>query len=176
MSRVGKVPVKTAGSQVSIEGQTVTVKGAKGELKLVVHENVRIKHANDEITLEPVDQSKLSRAQWGTARANLNNMVKGTKDGFTVELSMVGTGYRANVQGNILSLSLGYSHDIKYGMPKGVTAVCPVQTEIVLSGVDKQLVGQIAAEIRSFRKPEPYKGKGVKRKGEFVRRKEGKKK
>ena len=176
MSRVGKVPVKTAGAQVAVQGQNVTIKGPKGEMKLVVHENVRIKHANDEITLEPVDQTKVSRAQWGTARATLNNMVKGTKDGFTVEMNMVGTGYRANIQGNILSLSLGFSHDIKYGLPKGVTAVCPTQTEITLSGVDKQLVGQVAAEIRSFRKPEPYKGKGVKRKGEFVRRKEGKKK
>lgn len=176
MSRVGKLPIKTAGAQVKLEGQVVTIKGPKGELNFKLHRLVTAKFANDEIALTPESKSKDARMQWGTARATINNMVKGVKDGYTVKLIMQGTGYRSNVQGNILSISVGYSHEIKFGLPKGITAVCPVPTEIVISGADKQMVGQIAAEIRAFRKPEPYKGKGVRREGEYVRRKEGKKK
>ena len=176
MSRVGKYPVKTQGAQIKIDNGIVNVKGPKGELNFKLHRLVSAKFANDEVTLTPESKTKEARMQWGTARATINNMVKGVKDGYTVKLIMQGTGYRANVQGNILSLSVGYSHEIKFGLPKGITAVCPQQTEIVLSGADKQMVGQIAAEIRAFRKPEPYKGKGVRREGEYVRRKEGKKK
>ena len=176
MSRVGKLPIQTKGAAVTLAGQKVTVKGPKGELSFTLHRLVTAEFANDEIVLTPESKSKDARMQWGTARAVINNMVKGVKDGYTVEMVMQGTGYRANVQGNILSLSVGYSHEIKFGIPKGITAVCPVPTEIVISGADKQMVGQIAAEIRQYRKPEPYKGKGIRRKGEYVRRKEGKKK
>jgi large subunit ribosomal protein L6 len=176
MSRVGKLPVNTKGATVKIDGQAVTIKGPKGELNFKVHPLVNIEFANDEIVLKPVSKTSAARMQWGTARATLNNMVKGVSEGYTVELIMQGTGYRANVQGNLLSISVGYSHEVKFGLPKGITAVCPQPTEITISGADKQMVGQIAAEIRAFRKPEPYKGKGIRRKGEYVRRKEGKKK
>lgn len=176
MSRVGKLPIKTAGAQVKLEGQNITVKGPKGELSFKIHNLVAAEFANDELVLKPASKTQAAVMQWGTARAVINNMVKGVKDGYTVELVMQGTGYRANVQGNILSISVGYSHEIKFGLPKGITAVCPAPTEIVISGADKQMVGQIAAEIRQYRKPEPYKGKGIRRKGEYVRRKEGKKK
>ena len=176
MSRVGKLPIKTAGVQVKLEGQAVTVKGPKGELNFNLHRLVTASFANDEIVLKPESKSKDAVMQWGTARAVINNMVKGVKDGYTVTLDMQGTGYRASVQNNLLSISVGYSHEIKFALPKGITAACPAQTEIVISGADKQMVGQIAAEIRAFRKPEPYKGKGIRRRGEYVRRKEGKKK
>lgn len=176
MSRAGKYPLSVKGAQVNISGQKITVKGPKGELSFNVPEVVEFKHANDEIVFTPKNQENKTRAQWGTARRIVGNMVKGVTEGFVVNLEMVGTGYRASVQGQLLSLSLGFSHEIKFGLPKTISVKCPTQTEIEVSGADKQLVGQIAAEIRSFRKPEPYKGKGVKRKGEFVRRKEGKKK
>jgi len=176
MSRAGKYPLSVKGATISVAGQKITVKGPKGELFFNVPEAVEFKHANDEITFSPKNGENQTRALWGTARRVVGNMVKGVTEGFIVNLEMTGTGYRANVQGQLLSLSLGYSHEIKIGLPKTITAKCPSQTEIEISGADKQLVGQIAAEIRSYRPPEPYKGKGVKRKGEFVRRKEGKKK
>jgi len=176
MSRAGKYPLSVKGATVAIAGRKITVKGPKGELSFNVPDVVEFKHANDEIVFSPTNSENRTRAMWGTARRVVGNMVKGVTEGFVVNLEMTGTGYRANVQGQLLSLSLGYSHDIKIGLPKTITAKCPTQTEIEISGVDKQLVGQIAAEIRSYRKPEPYKGKGVKRRGEFVRRKEGKKK
>jgi len=176
MSRVGKLPVKTAGAQIKIDGQAVNVKGPKGELNFKVHPLVKITFANDEIVLAPVSKTKAAIMQWGTSRAILNNMVHGVKDGYSITLDMTGTGYRSNIQGNLLSISVGFSHEIKFALPKTITVVCPAPTEIVVSGADKELVGQIAAEIRNFRKPEPYKGKGIRRRGEYVRRKEGKKK
>jgi large subunit ribosomal protein L6 len=177
MSRVGKLPVKTAGAQVNVQGQQITIKGPKGELKTTIHPLVKFTFANDEIVLTPANDTQEARMQWGTARANVNNMVKGVKEGYTINMEMIGTGYRANTQqAGMISLSLGFSHEIKFALPKTVTVTTPTPTEIVITGADKQLVGQIAAEIRSYRKPEPYKGKGVRRKGEYVRRKEGKKK
>ncbi len=164
------------GAQTQVEGRKITVKGAKGELSFNVPELVDFKHENDEIVFTPVNESKQARALWGTARATTNNMVKGVKDGFSVGLDLVGVGYRASIQNNILSLTLGYSHEIKVAVAKGLTVTCPAATEVLITGADKQLVGQFAAELRSLRKPEPYKGKGVKRKGEYIRRKEGKKK
>lgn len=176
MSRAGKYPLSTKGAQITVADRKITVKGPKGELSFEVPSVVEFKHANDELVFTPKNSENKTRAQWGTARRVVGNMVKGVTEGFVVNLEMFGTGYRANIQGQVLSLSLGYSHEIKFGLPKTITAKCPTQTEIEISGADKQLVGQIAAEIRSYRKPEPYKGKGVKRKGEYVRRKEGKKK
>lgn len=176
MSRVGKLPVKTTGAQIKIDGQAVNIKGPKGELNFKVHKLVKINFANDEIVLAPVTKTKEAVMHWGTSRAILNNMVKGVKEGYSITLDMTGTGYRANVQGNLLSISVGFSHEIKFALPKTIAVQCPQVTEIVVSGADKELVGQIAAEIRNFRKPEPYKGKGIRRRGEYVRRKEGKKK
>lgn len=179
MSRVGKNPVSLVdGVTAEINGQTIKVKGPNGELSFEVHRLVTVAHDNDNNTIvfTPVDDSNKARANWGTARSRVQNMVVGVKDGYKIELQLVGTGYRAKVNGNFLDLELGYSHHIKFAIPGEVKIETPSQTEIIVSGNDKQLVGQIAAEIRSYRKPEPYKGKGVHRKGEFNRRKEGKKK
>lgn len=176
MSRAGKYPISVKGVQVAIAGQKVTVSGAKGELSFEVPEVVEVKHANDEIAFAPRNAESKTRALWGTSRRVVGNMVKGVTEGFKVEMELFGTGYRAAAQGNLLNLFLGYSHEIKFALPAGVQVATPTQTEIIITGADKQLVGQVAAEIRELRKPEPYKGKGVKRKGEYVRRKEGKKK
>ena len=176
MSRAGKYPVATKGVQVQVQGQKVTVKGPKGELSFTVPDVVKFSHANDEFSFEPKNESKEARMQWGTSRRVIGNMIKGVQEGFAITLDLVGVGYRAAAQGNLLNLFLGYSHEIKFAVPAGITVQTPQQTEVIISGADKQLVGQIAAEIRQLRKPEPYKGKGVRRRGEFVRRKEGKKK
>lgn len=177
MSKVGKVPVKVLdGVQVELVGQNLKVKGAQGELTFTVPKQVTIANDNNELVFAPANDSKEARALWGTSRSHVENMVTGVKDGFKIEMELKGTGYRAKLNGKYLELSLGYSHDIKIGIPADVKIEVPSQTEIIVSGVDKQKVGQFAAEIRSFRPPEPYKGKGVHRKGDFVRRKEGKKK
>jgi len=177
MSKVGKVPVKIQdGVQVELVGQELKVKGAKGELTFTVPKQVTIANDNNELVFAPANDSKEARALWGTSRSRVENMVVGVKDGFKIDMELKGTGYRAKLNGIYLELSLGYSHDIKIAIPTDVKIEVPSQTEINVSGVDKQKVGQFAAEIRSFRPPEPYKGKGVHRKGDFVRRKEGKKK
>ncbi|MDP4824123.1 MAG: 50S ribosomal protein L6 [Aestuariivirgaceae bacterium] len=177
MSRIGKksVPVPS-GVTVNISGQNLAVKGPKGELKFALVDHVIAKLEGAEVDVQPRDQSKAARSAWGMSRTMVANMVKGVTEGYTRNLEITGVGYRAAVQGKELQLQLGYSHDVKYAIPEGITIVTPKPTEIVVSGVDKQRVGQVAAEIRSYREPEPYKGKGVKYAGEYIFRKEGKKK
>ena len=177
MSRIGKkaVPVP-AGVTVNVAGQQVSVKGPKGELKLVLVDHVLAKLDNSEVKIDPKDQSKMARSCWGLSRTLVSNMVKGVTTGFSKSLEITGVGYRAAVQGKVLQLNLGYSHDVNYAIPEGIEIKTPKPTEIVISGIDKQRVGQVAAEIRDFRGPEPYKGKGVKYAGEYIFRKEGKKK
>ena len=177
MSRIGKKPVPVpSGVPVTLEGQTVKVKGSKGELQVQLVDLVEVKHENDEITVSPVDQSKPARSAWGLSRTLIANMVTGVTDGFTKTLEINGVGYRAALQGQGLQLNLGYSHDVVYAIPQGIDIKVPKPTEIVVSGIDKQRVGQVAAEIRAWRPPEPYKGKGVKYADETIFRKEGKKK
>ena len=177
MSRIGKKPVSVpSGVTANVEGQTVKVKGPKGALQLVVHDDVSVAMDKTAIKVEPRSESKRARSQWGTARTLVNNLVVGVTQGFSQKLEINGVGYRAAVQGKQLNLQLGYSHDINYPIPQGIAIATPKPTEIVITGVDKQQVGQVAAEIRSFRGPEPYKGKGVKYAGEYIFRKEGKKK
>ncbi len=177
MSRIGKKPVPVpAGVTAKVEGQTVTVKGAKGELSFVVHDDVSVELNDNGVKVDPRFETKRARALWGTARAQINNLVVGVTSGFEKKLEITGVGYKAAVAGKNLQLSLGYSHDINYPIPAGVTIVCPKPTEITIAGINKQQIGQIAAEIREYRGPEPYKGKGVKYAGEFIFRKEGKKK
>ena len=177
MSRVAKAPVELpSGVQVTLSGGHIAVKGGKGLLEMDVHQAVEIKQDDNVLTFEARDGSKLSRAMSGTTRALVNNMVIGVSAGFEKKLQLVGVGYRVQLKGNTLSLSLGYSHPVEYVLPKGVTAETPSQTEVVIRGIDKQQIGQIAAEIRDFRRPEPYKGKGVRYADEVVRRKEAKKK
>ncbi len=177
MSRIGKKPVPVpAGVTAKVEGQKVTVKGAKGELSFTVHDDVDVAFNDNAIKVDPRFETKRARALWGTSRARINNLVVGVTQGFEKKLEITGVGYKAAVAGKNLQLSLGYSHDINYPIPAGVTIVCPKPTEITITGIDKQQIGQIAAEIRDYRGPEPYKGKGVKYAGEFIFRKEGKKK
>jgi large subunit ribosomal protein L6 len=177
MSRVGKKPVAIpAGVTASVEGQVVKVKGPKGALSLVLHDDVEAKVDKSEVKVDPRGDSKRARAMWGTYRSLLANVMEGVTKGFERRLEITGVGYRAAVQGKNLQVQLGYSHDIVYPIPEGITIATPRPTEIVVSGIDGQKVGHVAAEIRAFRKPEPYKGKGVKYAGEFVFRKEGKKK
>ena len=177
MSRIGKKPVPVpAGVTVSLDGQNVAVKGPKGELKFVLAEAVLAKMDAGEVTVTPRDESKLARSCWGMSRTMIANMIKGVTDGYSKGLEISGVGYRATVQGKVLHLNLGYSHDVHYPMPEGIEIKTPKPTEIVVSGIDKQRVGQVAAEIRDYRPPEPYKGKGVKYAGEKIFRKEGKKK
>lgn len=177
MSRIGKKPVTVPKDvTVAIDGQTVKVKGPKGELQTRFHELVEFSLADGEVAVKPRDESKPARAQWGLARTLLANMVEGVTKGFTRTLEITGVGYRAAAQGSNLQLNLGYSHDVVYAVPSGIKVETPRPTEIVVSGIDKQMVGQTAAEIRAWRGPEPYKGKGVRYKGEFIFRKEGKKK
>ena len=177
MSRIGKksVPVPSAVT-VTVEGQTVKAKGPKGELEFVVNELCTVALEDNEVTVTPVDKSKPARSIWGMSRTRIANMVEGVEKEFTKELELVGVGYRAQMKGSSLNLALGYSHDINYPAPDGVKIVAAKPTEVVVTGIDKQKVGQVAAEIRAFRPPEPYKGKGVKYKGEYIFRKEGKKK
>jgi len=178
MSRIGKkaVPVPS-GVTADIAGQTVSVKGPKGTLIFALNEHVNVAKTDDgSIKIEPKDESKLARASWGMSRTQIANLIKGVTVGFERKLEISGVGYKAALQGKVLQLSLGYSHDIAYPVPEGIAIVVPKPTEIVVSGIDAQRVGQVAAEIRKYRPPEPYKGKGVKYAGEFIVRKEGKKK
>ncbi len=177
MSRIGKksVPVP-AGVTVNVSGQSVSVKGPKGELKEVLNEQVLVKMEEGGVKVDPVNQTKLARSSWGMSRTLVANMIKGVTDGFTKSLEINGVGYRAAVAGKSLQLNLGYSHDVNYAIPAGIEIKTPKPTEIVISGINKQQVGQVAAEIREWRGPEPYKGKGIKYAGEQIFRKEGKKK
>ncbi|WP_336056540.1 50S ribosomal protein L6 [Nitratireductor sp. CH_MIT9313-5] len=177
MSRIGKKPVPVPeGVTATVEGKTVTAKGPKGELKFVVNDEVLVKMEDGAIQVDPRDQSKLARSKWGMSRTQIANILNGVKTGFEKKLEINGVGYRAAMQGTKLQLSLGYSHEVVYEAPQGVSIAVPKPTEIVVSGIDKQAVGQVAAEIREFRSPEPYKGKGVKYADETIVRKEGKKK
>ena len=177
MSRVGKDPVAVpSGVEVQMSGQTLSAKGSLGTSRLVVSNEVTAAIADGAVTIAPKNDTKHARAMWGTTRALVNNMVTGVATGFSVTLEINGVGYRAAVQGNTLNLQLGYSHEIAYPIPSDVKIVCERPTLINVSGADRQRVGQIAAEIRAYRPPEPYKGKGIKYSTETVRRKEGKKK
>lgn len=178
MSRIGKLPVTApAGVDIKIVGQMISVKGPKGELKLPLDERVDVKLEGRDVQVTPRDvENPQSKAMWGTMRANIQNMVLGVTTGFEKNLELVGVGYRAAMKGRDIELSLGYSHPIIYKAPEGITLATAKPTEIKVSGADKQLVGQVVAEIRKYRPPEPYKGKGVRKVGEHVRRKEGKKK
>ena len=177
MSRVGKHSiVLPQGVTVTVNGEQVTVKGKLGELTTQVSDKVTVTVDNNEIVVKPVAQTKECRMNWGTTRANLNNMVNGVSEGFVRKLEMIGVGYRGQATAKGIKLSLGYSHDIDYVAPQGIKIACPDVTQIEVSGIDKRLVGAVAAELRSYRSPEPYKGKGVKYVEETVRRKEGKKK
>jgi large subunit ribosomal protein L6 len=177
MSRIGKkaVPIPS-GVNASVEGQTVKVKGPKGALQVVLHDDVAAKMEKNGIKVDPRFETKRARAQWGTSRTLVANLMAGVTKGFEEKLEINGVGYRAAVQGKNLQLQVGLSHDVAYPIPAGITIVTPKPTEITITGIDKQLVGQVAAEIRSYRPPEPYKGKGVKYAGEYIFRKEGKKK
>jgi large subunit ribosomal protein L6 len=177
MSRIGKKPVVVpAGVSAKVDGQLVQVKGAKGQLQFLVPDEVSVAHQDNAIKVDPRNETKRARALWGTARAQVNNIILGVTKGFEKKLEITGVGYRAAAQGRNLQLALGYSHDVNYPIPEGVTIVTPKPTEITISGIDKRQIGQIAAEIRALRGPEPYKGKGIKYAAEFIFRKEGKKK
>ncbi len=177
MSRIGKKPVAVpAGVTAKVDGQLVTVKGAKGQLEFLVPDDVSVAQDDNAIMVDPRNDTKRARALWGTARARVNNIVVGVTKGFEKKLEITGVGYRAAVQGKNLQLALGYSHDVNYPIPAGITITTPKPTEITINGIDKQQVGQVAAEICAVRGPEPYKGKGVKYVDEFIFRKEGKKK
>ena len=178
MSRIGKKPVPVpAGVTANLEGQTLSVKGPKGTLSMtMLDELVRTSVEDGEIKVQPVNDSQRSRAAWGMQRTNVLNLVTGVTEGFTKVLEITGVGYRAAAQGKNLRLQLGYSHDVNYAIPDGIDVKTPDPNTVEISGIDKQKVGQVAAEIRRWRKPEPYKGKGIKYRGEFIFRKEGKKK
>src|SRR5690349_11209969 len=177
MSRIGKKPVTIpSGVTATVEGQTVKMKGPKGQLQFVAHDDVEVKFESGVIKVAPRVKTNRAQAMYGTARAQVANLVAGVTKGFEKRLEINGVGYRAAMQGRNLQLALGFSHDVVYETPQGVTIAVPKPTEIVVSGIDKQAVGQVAAEIREFRGPEPYKGKGVKYADERIVRKEGKKK
>jgi large subunit ribosomal protein L6 len=177
MSRIGKKPVSVpTGVTVNLSGQNISVKGPKGELKFVLVEHVLAKLEDGKVAVNPRDQTKLARSCWGMSRTIVSNMIRGVTQGYSRSLEINGVGYRANVQGKVLQLNLGYSHDVNYAIPEGIEIKTPKPTEIVIAGIDKQRVGQVAAEIREFRGPEPYKGKGIKYSDERIFRKEGKKK
>jgi large subunit ribosomal protein L6 len=177
MSRVGKKPVSIpSGVTANVEGQTVKVKGPKGALAVVLHGDVKAKVESGGVRVDPINDTQRARAMWGTYRALIARVMEGVTKGYERKLEITGVGYRANLQGKTLQLQLGYAHDIAYPIPEGITITVPRPTEIVVTGIDSQMVGQVAAEIRAFRKPEPYKGKGVKYSGEYIFRKEGKKK
>ena len=177
MSRIGKKPVPLPqGVSASISGQSVEVKGPKGTRSFHATDDVTLTMEDGAVKVTPRGTSKRARQQWGMVRSQVENLVTGVTAGFKKELEIQGVGYRAAMTGNVLKLSLGYSHDVLFDVPAGVTVVTPKQTEIIVEGIDQQLVGQVAANIREWRKPEPYKGKGIRYKGEFVFRKEGKKK
>jgi large subunit ribosomal protein L6 len=177
MSRIGKKPVAVpSGITANVEGQTVKIKGPKGALQVVLHDDVSVKLDGGQIQVDPRSQSKRARSQWGTSRTLIANLIAGVTKGFEQRLEINGVGYRASIQGKNLQIALGYSHDIVYAIPEGITIATPRPVEIVISGMDRQRVGQVAAEIRDYRPPEPYKGKGIKYAGERIFRKEGKKK
>lgn len=178
MSRVGKAPVAIpSGVTVSVNPSEVTIKGAKGEMKYKTSPEVSVEVKDGKVIVLPRDKSdKRSRTFWGTTRNQINNMVEGVSKGFTVKMEILGVGYRAAADKNYLTMALGYSHEIKYAIPAGIEIKCEKPTSIAVSGFDKKLVGQVAAEIRALRKPEPYKGKGIRYENEYVRKKEGKKK
>ncbi len=177
MSRIGKKAVAIpSGVTVTLDGQTVAVKGPKGELSWTVSEDIEVKQEGSELTLTPRNESTRAKAMWGLSRTLVSNMVEGVSKGFEESLELVGVGYRATMKGQVLSLALGFSHDVDIQPPPGITFTSGKQTEVKISGIDKQAVGEIAAKIRRIRPPEPYKGKGVRYTGEKVRRKEGKKK
>jgi large subunit ribosomal protein L6 len=177
MSRIGKKPVSLpSGVTAQVNGQEVKVKGPKGELKHVLADAMVAKLDKDGIDIAMREDTKEARAMWGMSRTMVANLIAGVTEGFTRRLEITGVGYRAAVQGQNLQLQLGYSHDIAFPIPQGIQVACPKPTEIVVTGIDKQKVGQVAAEIRRFRPPEPYKGKGIRYAGEFILRKEGKKK
>jgi large subunit ribosomal protein L6 len=177
MSRIGKKPIVVpSGITANVEGQTVKVKGPKGALQVVLHDDVAVKFEDGRIRVDPRADTQRARAQWGTSRTLIANLIAGVSKGFEERLEISGVGYRAAVQGKNLQIALGYSHDIVYPIPEGITIATPRPVEIVISGSDRQKVGQVAAEIRHYRRPEPYKGKGIKYAGERIFRKEGKKK
>ena len=177
MSRIGKRPVELpSGVTAAVSGQTIEVKGPKGARSFTATDDVSLSVEDNKVVIDPRGKSKRARQQWGMSRTMVANLVTGVTTGFKKELEIQGVGYRAQMQGNTLRLNLGYSHDVDYVAPEGVTITAPKQTEVVIEGADQQLVGQVAAEIRDWRAPEPYKGKGIRYKGEFIFRKEGKKK
>ena len=178
MSRIGKRPVELpSGVSASVEGQTLTVKGPKGQLSMpMLDDLIKYEVAEGQISVQPASASQRSRAAWGMQRTNVQNLVTGVTEGFTKVLEISGVGYRAQAQGKNLKLQLGYSHDVNFAVPEGVDVKTPDANTVEISGIDKQKVGQVAAEIRRWRKPEPYKGKGIKYRGEYIFRKEGKKK
>ena len=178
MSRIGKKPVAMpSGVSASTEGQTLTVKGPKGSLSMAMLDDlVAYQIEDDKISVTPLVQAQRNRAAWGMQRTLVQNLITGVTEGFTKVLEITGVGYRANAQGKNLKLQLGYSHDVNYAIPDGIDVKTPDTTTVEISGIDRQQVGQVAAEIRRWRKPEPYKGKGIKYRGEFIFRKEGKKK
>jgi len=177
MSRVGKHPVQIPqGVNVEVAGRTVTAKGKLGTLKLVVGSEIEAAVKDGKVVVTPKSETPVARMQWGSARANINNMVNGVSKGFSVALEINGVGYRAAVQGKTLNLQLGFSHDVNFPIPDDIKIVCEKPTSILISGPDRQRVGEVAAKLRSYRKPEPYKGKGIKYVNETIRRKEGKKK
>jgi large subunit ribosomal protein L6 len=177
MSRIGKKPVAVpSGITANVEGQTVKIKGPKGALQVVLHDDVAVKLDGGQIKVDPRFETKRARSQWGTSRTLIANLIAGVTKGFEQRLEINGVGYRASVQGKNLQIALGYSHDIVYPIPEGITIATPRPVEIVITGSDRQKVGQVAAEIRDYRPPEPYKGKGIKYAGERIFRKEGKKK
>jgi len=177
MSRIGKNPVPIpAGVEVTLDGPDLTVKGKLGQLAMRFVDDVEASHGDDQITVRPRNATKRARQMWGMQRTLAANLVTGVTEGFTIDLEITGVGYRANVQDRVLNLQLGYSHDVAYAIPDGIEIACERPTMIKVSGIDKQRVGQVAAEIRRWRPPEPYKGKGIKYAGEYIFRKEGKKK
>lgn len=177
MSRIGKKPVPLPGGvSATVSGQTVSVKGPKGTREFTATDDVTLAVEDGAVTVTPRGSSKRARQQWGMSRTQVANLVTGVTSGFKKEMEITGVGYRAAVQGKVLKLALGYSHDVDFAIPAEVTITTPKPTEIIVEGIDQQIVGQVAANIREWRKPEPYKGKGIKYRGEFIFRKEGKKK
>lgn len=177
MSRIANAPVEIpSGVEISLSDQSLNVKGSKGNLTLVVHDLVKVKQGEEGLQFAAAQKTKKSGALAGTFRALVFNMVKGVSEGFVKELQLIGVGYRAAAQGKKLTLSLGFSHPVEYDVPEGIEIETPTQTQVIIRGIDKQLVGQVAAEIRDYRPPEPYKGKGVRYVDEYVKRKEAKKK
>ncbi len=177
MSRVGKNPVELPqGISADLKGQTIKIKGPKGELSLDIHRNVAVKVENNQVLVSPANEERDTRALWATMQRRIQNMVQGVKDGYEKSLEITGVGYRCALQGKELVLQLGFSHEIRYAVPEGITIAVDKQTAIKITGIDKEQVGQVAAEIRGYKPPEPYKGKGIRYSNEQIIRKEGKKK